>query len=118
MGRMWLVGLAAVATLGILGCRSAFVEAALVNRTAAPISVLEVDYPSASFGTQMLAPGATFHYRFKVLGNGPMKLTYTDAERKEHVADGPSLKEGAEGVLTIVISPAAVDWQPKLTQQQ
>ena len=111
---VWLIGCAGIA-LGASGCHSAYVEAALVNRTSSPISVLEVDYPSASFGTQMLAPGATFRYRFKVLGSGPMKLTYTDSGQKEHVVNGPSLDEGAQGVLTVVISPASVDWQQNLT---
>jgi hypothetical protein len=97
--------------LALTGCHSAYVEATVSNRTSAPITLIEVAYPSASFGTQNLAPGADFHYRFKVLGSGAMKLTYTDSARKEHSSAGPSLQEGAEGPLTILITPEAIHWQ-------
>src|SRR5277367_3076535 len=96
------------------GCHSAYVEATVSNHTYKPIELLEVDYPSASFGTQNLAPGADFHYRFKVLGSGPLKLLYTDTKATEHTAKGPYLREGAEGPLTIDIAPDGIHWQTKL----
>jgi hypothetical protein len=74
--------------------------------------LIEVDYPSASFGTQALAPGADFHYRFKVLGQGKMKLVYTDKTNTEKKFDGPLLKEGAEGPLTISVDDEGAHWQP------
>jgi hypothetical protein len=97
------------------GCHSAYVEATVSNRTDKPIELLEVDYPSASFGTQNLAPGADFHYRFKILGSGPTKLLYTDSAHQEHKSDGPFLKEGAEGSLAIAITTTGVTWQPTPT---
>ena len=93
------------------GCRSPYVATTVSNRTSQSIELIEVDYPSASFGTQNLAPGADFHYRFKVLGSGNMKLLYTDSAHQDHKSDGPFLKEGAEGPLTIVIADAGVTWQ-------
>jgi hypothetical protein len=103
---------AAVCTLlAAIGCRSPYVEATVSNHTAQPIELIEVDYPSASFGTQNLAPGTDFHYRFKVLGEGATKLLYTDSSHHDHKSDGPPLKEGAEGRLTIVITPSNVTWQ-------
>ena len=99
------------ALLSATGCHSPYIEATVSNHTAQPIDLIEVDYPSASFGTQNLAPGADFHYRFKVLGEGATKLLYTDNAHRDHKSDGPSLKEGAEGRLTIVITPANVTWQ-------
>ncbi len=114
---MRIASLAALVTfsLTLSGCHSAYVEATVSNRTASPISLVEVAYPSASFGTQNLAPGADFHYRFKVLGSGAMKLTYTDTAHQEHVTPGPTLNEGAEGILTILITPTAIQWQPAPT---
>ncbi len=103
------------ACLAITGCHSAYVTATVSNHTTQPIALLEVDYPSASFGTQNLAPGADFHYRFKVIGSGNMKLTYTDSTHQEHKADGPLLKEGAEGPLTILITNKNILWQPAVT---
>jgi hypothetical protein len=79
------------------------------------ITLIEVDYPSASFGTQSLAPGADFHYRFSVIGSGPMKLLYTDASGKNQTSTGPTLAEGAQGPLEILITPTEVQWQPGST---
>ena len=106
-----LLAVAFLASLTATGCHSPYVEATVSNRTGKPIELLEVDYPSASFGTQNLATGADFHYRFKVLGSGNMKLIYTDATQHEQKSDGPFLKEGAEGPVTITVSPEGVHWQ-------
>lgn len=102
-----LIGLVAAT-----GCHSPYVQATVSNHTDKTIELIEVDYPSASFGTQGLAPGADFHYRFKVLGTGGTKLLYTDSAHQDHKSDGPSLKEGDEGPLLIVIAPNTVIWQP------
>jgi hypothetical protein len=96
----------------LAGCHSAYVETTVSNRTGQPIQLIEVDYPSASFGTQSLAPGADFHYRFKVIGEGKMKLIYTNTANQEKKFDGPSLKEGAEGPLAITITADGAHWQP------
>ena len=102
----------ALLTIAITGCHSPYVTTTVSNHTAQTIELLEVDYPSASFGTQALAPGADFHYRFKVLGSGAMKLLYTDSAHHDHKSDGPFLKEGDEDPLTIVIADTGVTWQP------
>jgi hypothetical protein len=107
--------LALFALIATTGCHSPYVAATVSNHTSRPIELLEVDYPSASFGTQNLAPGADFHYRFKVLGSGGVKLLYTDSTHLDHKSDGPLLKEGAEGPLAIVINDTGVTWQPAPT---
>ncbi len=93
------------------GCHSPFVEATVTNHSGAVINVVEVDYPSASFGTQSMANGGVFHYRFKVLGEGPLKLQWTDAGNHDHVVQGPTITEGQEGKLAIDIGPATAAWQ-------
>lgn len=100
----------AATTLLLGGCHSRYVEATVTNHTGRTIQLLEVDYPSASFGTQNLAPDAVFRYRFKVLGSGPTKLIYTDAAHQEHSANGPALHEGDEGRLTIDVTPSNPQW--------
>lgn len=110
-----LLALAFLASLAASGCHSPYVEATVSNRSGKPIELLEVDYPSASFGTQNLAPDVNFHYRFKVLGSGPTKLLYTDSSHQEHKSNGPVLKEGAEGSLAITITTTGVIWQPAPT---
>ena len=100
----------ATCTLAATGCHSRYIEATVTNHTSQPIPLIEVDYPSASFGTENLAPNAAFHYRFKVLGSGPTKLLYTDATHQDHTNPGPTLHEGDEGRLTIEIAPSSPTW--------
>jgi hypothetical protein len=107
----------AVTLLALSGCHSAFVDATVSNRTSANIPLIEVDYPSASFGTENLAPGKDFHYRFKILGNGPTRIVYTDSTEHEKHADGPILKEGSEGSFVVTISPDGVHWQAPPTKR-
>jgi hypothetical protein len=99
--------LALTVVLALTGCHSAFIDTTIYNRTAEPLSLIEVDYPSASFGTQALAPGQEFRYRFKVLGDGPTTLLWSDAAHHERKISGPPLREGDEGKLTITYNPNA-----------
>jgi hypothetical protein len=99
------------------GCRSAYIAATITNQSAAPVTLLEVDYPSASFGVGALAPGAQFHYRFKIQGGGPIQLQFTDGSGKTHTASGPDLQEGQQGSLQINIDPSdRISWIPNLTK--
>ena len=102
-----LSGLIATTT----GCHSPYVAATVTNHTTEPLQLIEVDYPSASFGTENLASGSEFHYRFKVLGEGNLKLLYTDSMHRDHKVEGPLLREGTEGQLSITIGPSGVNWQ-------
>lgn len=95
----------------LTGCHSAYVNAEIRNETSAPITLVELDYPSASFGTQALAPGQDFKYRFKILGSGDTKLLWTDAHHQEQHADGPHLTEGMEGGLAVAVSASGVRWK-------
>jgi hypothetical protein len=97
---------ALAAALTLTGCHSAYIQADLVNASGQPLSLLELDYPSASFGTESLPAGAEYRYRFKVLGSGPTKLLWTDAHHKDHTAAGPSLNEGQQGSLQVTITAA------------
>lgn len=97
-----------------MGCKSAYIEATVHNDTGGVVRLVEVDYPSASFGKESLPAGAEFKYRFKVLGSGATKVAWTDAERKEHTVTGPSLKEGDEGRLTIRLEQQTALWTPQL----
>jgi hypothetical protein len=106
--------LAAVGLLGASGCKSAYVEADVVNETGSPVTLVEVDYPSASFGVEQLAAGAVYHYRFKVLGSGPTTVIWTDAARKQHTVTGPALHEGAAGMLRVTLGGGTAQWDAKL----
>ena len=87
-------------------CHSYHIDTTIENRTGADIQLLEVDYPSASFGADRIASGAVYHYRFQVNGSGPLKITYTGAEGKQVQINGPTLVERQQGQLKIVLLPA------------
>lgn len=109
---------AALVLSGFLtGCHSAMIQAVVHNGTGGVLQLIEVDYPSASFGKQGLPPGGEFRYRFKVLGSGTVKIVYTDQSGKEQTKTGPELHEGLEGQLLIDVAPTGVTWTPKLTEQ-
>jgi hypothetical protein len=100
-------GLMGLALLTGAGCHSAYIEATVKNASGGGVSLVEVDYPSASFGREALAAGAEYHYRFKVLGSGATKVLWTDAAHQEHSAAGPVLHEGDEGRLTVTLAATA-----------
>jgi hypothetical protein len=107
-------GFAGLVLMTMAGCHSAYIEATVKNASGSAVSLVEVDYPSASFGREGLAAGAEYHYRFKVLGSGPTKVLWTDAAHQEHSVAGPVLHEGDEGRLTITVGPSAAQWDLEL----
>jgi hypothetical protein len=101
------------------GCRSPHVEVTVENRTGAPIRLLEVDYPSASFGSDSLAADGTMHYRIQVQGNGPVKVQYTAAGGRQPQIEGPALSERQEGKLEIVLLPGGkAEFHPALSDSR
>jgi hypothetical protein len=101
---------------GAAGCRSYMVRVSVVNRTGETANLIEVDYPSASFGIDTLAAGAVYHYRLTLLDEGPLKVEYTDADRHKHEATGPTVEEKQQGTLEIDLLPGGkVEFHPDLT---
>lgn len=97
------VPMAAIAFILIAGCRSAHVEATVVNSGNTMLHNIEVDYPSASFGISSLAPGAEFHYKLKLQDAGRMKVQFFDSNEKEHSGKGPYATQGQHGTVTITL---------------
>jgi hypothetical protein len=100
-----LVIAAAAACLSLAGCHSHHIDSTIENRTGAPVELLEVDYPSASFGDNRLEAGAVFHYRFQVRGSGPLTVEYTDSSGRQIHINGPTLVEGQQGQIRVVLEP-------------
>jgi P pilus assembly chaperone PapD len=100
-------------------CRSYHVEITVENRTDAPVKLLEVDYPSASFGTDMVAPGASYHYRIQVQGSGPVTVQYTASDGAQKKISGPTLSQHDQGTLQIVLLPdGKAQFTPHVIQPQ
>jgi hypothetical protein len=97
-------------------CHSYHIDATIENHTGAPIQLLQVDYPSASFGVDSLAPATDFHYRFQVRGSGQLKVSYTAANGQTVQISGPTLAERQQGTLEIVLEPGGkAEFHPQLT---
>ncbi len=112
--RFWASALLALPTFA--GCHSYHIETTVENKTCAEIRLLEVDYPTASFGSDCLASGVSMHYRIQARGDGALKVQYTGADGKQAQTDGPILREGQEGKLDIVLLPGGkVEFHPALT---
>lgn len=98
------------------GCRSYHVDTTIENHTGEPIQLLEVDYPSASYGADSLAPGADFHYRIQVEGKGQLKVLYTTNKGKPVQIAGPPLVERQAGRLEVVLLPdGKAEFHPELS---
>jgi hypothetical protein len=113
--RLAPISLAALVTLSLSACKSYWIEANVINRTGQAIHELEVDYPTASFGTNLLAPGAIMHYRFQVRGSGPVKVEYTTADGTISHAAGLTLTEHQQGQITIqLLAAGKAEFLPNL----
>jgi hypothetical protein len=116
----WLLAAIALPALLASGCHSYHVDVTVENRTGAPVQLLEVDYPSASFGAGSLAAKGVYHYRIQLRGSGPVKILYSVSEtgHPQHSVqiEGPSLAELQEGSLQIVLLPGGkAEFHPELT---
>jgi len=98
-------GLSVAALIWAAGCHSYHVDATVENRTGAPVKLLEVDYPSASFGADKLAVDGVFHYRIQLRGSGPLKVQYTAPDERQVEVSGPVVVERQEGQLEIILLP-------------
>jgi hypothetical protein len=107
---------AGMALVVATGCHSYHVETTVENHTGGLIRLLEVDYPSASFGVNSLAAGAEYHYRIQLRGSGLLKVQYTGSDGRQTQVEGPMLAELQEGRIEIVLLPGGkAEFHPDLT---
>ena len=98
------------------GCHSYHIDATVENHTGSQVKLLEVDYPSASFGKDVLAANEVFHYRIQLRGSGPLKVQYTTGDGHLAQIDGPSVAELQEGTIQIVLLPGGrAEFHPQLS---
>jgi len=102
----------------VAGCHSYHIEATIENHTGSTITLLEVDYPSASFGADTLAAEGVFHHRIQTRGSAPLTVQYTAAHGHTVQIKGPTLYEQQEGSLDIVLLPdGKAEFHPSLNPQ-
>ncbi|HWT66159.1 MAG TPA: hypothetical protein VN151_08590 [Terracidiphilus sp.] len=92
--------------LAFAGCRSPRLDVTIQNHTGSAIDLLEVDYPSASFGLEHLDLGAAYHYRIQTRGSGPLLMHFTEAAtHAQRQISGPTLQQGQSGELHVELLP-------------
>lgn len=117
--RCAIIAALSIALLTIAACHSYHIDSTIVNRTGAPVQLLEVDYPYASFGADTIAAGSSYHYRFVVRGSGPIKISYTGSDHKQVQITGLELAAGEQGRLRIVLLPGGkAQFLPEFTPQR
>jgi hypothetical protein len=101
------------------GCHSYHVETTVVNRTGQTIQLLEVEYPSATFGADRMTAGEILHYRIQLRDRGPLKVRYTGGGGQPAQVQGPEVAERQEGRLEIVLLPdGKAEFHTALTPQR
>lgn len=98
------------------GCKSPHVQVTVENRTGGEVRLLEVDYPSASFGADSVAGGGSMHYSIALQGEGPLKVQYTATDHKQAQVTGPTVRESQAGKVEIVLLPEGkAEFHPDLS---
>jgi multisubunit Na+/H+ antiporter MnhE subunit len=88
----------------LAGCRSRVITVNLINTSTEPVKTIIVDYPTATFGRDKLAPGETFSYVIKPLEKGHLKIQFSDAQGNVHTFEGVSLHKNDEGWINVKFS--------------
>ncbi|HET9165405.1 MAG TPA: hypothetical protein VFP11_05370 [Candidatus Angelobacter sp.] len=98
---------ATIFALSLAGCRAHVVKISVTNTSAQPIKTIIVDYPSATFGKDTLAPGETYFSLIKPVDQGPVKVRFTDAQGVNHAYESISLQQGDDGSVDIKLTQAS-----------
>ncbi len=103
----------------LAGCKSPGVEITVLNHTGGTVNLLEVDYPSASFGVNSLPAGAVYHYRVRLQDSGPVQAQFTEGRTRQYKSTGPTVHEKQEGRIEIVLDPdGKIKFYPQLDPPQ
>lgn len=108
----------ALCVTALSACHSYHIDATILNHTGGAVSLLEVDYPSASFGVDAIPADGTYHYRLQTRDSGPIKVQYTAPNGHQIQITGPKLYEKQEGSIEIILLPdGKAEFHPALNPQ-
>jgi hypothetical protein len=106
---MVLLGLATSA------CRSHGIDVTIQNNSSVPIRNVELDYPTAAFGTAVIAPGKSYWYHIKPSGSGEVSLSFEPENGKAFREKGPTVHAGDSGTLTLIVEQdAGQQWRMRV----
>lgn len=100
---------ALVFVIALAGCRAHVVKISVTNTSTEPIKTIIVDYPTATFGKDTLAPGQTYFSLIKPVDKGPIKVRFTDAQGMSHVYESISLEQGDDGSVDIKLTQTSAE---------
>jgi hypothetical protein len=103
-----------IAIIALSGCRSRVVKVNLKNTSTDVVKTIIVDYPTATFGKDKLAPGETFSYAIKPLETGMLKIQFTDALGTIHSYVGTPLHKNDDGILDVDLSQSGAVVKPSI----
>ena len=100
--------------LSLAGCRTPWVSSTIVNNSGETLHDVELSYPKATFGVTTIEAGKSYSHPFLVTSDGRLQLTFSDAQFKQHVAQGPMVRAKQSRNLNIVVRPdKSVAWQER-----
>jgi hypothetical protein len=102
--------------IAMAGCRARVVKIILTNTSAEPIKTIIVDYPTATFGKDTLAPHETYFSLVKPVDKGRIKVHFTDAQGTTHTYESVSLEPGDDGWVNIKLTQTSADTGFDLTR--
>jgi hypothetical protein len=107
--KFFCFALSLIFVTALSGCRAHVVKISLTNISAQPIKTIIVDYPSATFGKDTLAPRETYFSLIKAVDKGPIKVRFTDAQGTSHAYQSISLEPGDDGSVYIRLTQNSAD---------
>jgi hypothetical protein len=100
---------ALVFVITLAGCRAHVVKISLANTSSEPIKTIIVDYPTATFGKDTLAPRETYFSLVKPVDKGPIKVRFTDAQGVNHTYESIYLEPGDDGSVNIKLTQTSAE---------
>lgn len=100
---------ALVFVIALAGCRAHVVKIILTNASPEPIKTIIVDYPTATFGKDTLAPHETYFSLVKPVDKGPITVRFTDAQGGSHIYKSISLQQGDDGSVDIKLAQTSAE---------
>ncbi|HEY2114132.1 MAG TPA: hypothetical protein VGJ51_03535 [Candidatus Angelobacter sp.] len=98
-----------VFVIAMAGCRAHVVKISLTNTSTEPIKTIIVDYPTATFGKDTLAPRETYFSLVKPVDKGPIKVRFTDAQGTTHTYQSIALQLGDDGSVDIKLTQTSAE---------
>lgn len=94
-----------VALISFAGClNTQMIQVNVTNTSTENLSTVEIIYPEATFGINLLGPGKSFHYKIKATATGPIKVGFFNARGVNRAALGPVLHKNDEGSIDIKLT--------------